>query len=115
MRLVRNCALQACLDAGARWLLTGIQLRAWPLALVQGTRGIRNVVNMLAFTENIEARSILTTNLLTAMKRSVAVENFVTLMRSELSIRAHRLGKLPRDGVSARCRATACQLSRFDI
>ena len=91
----------------SRWSL----VCAWPLALLPGTFGIGNVANMLAFTENIEVRSILTTNSLTALKRFVAVENFVTLMRSELSARAHRLGKLPRDGVSARCGAAACQLS----
>lgn len=55
-------------------------LLAWPLALMPATFGIGQAARLLAFAENIEIRPALTTNSLTALKRFVANENFITLI-----------------------------------
>lgn len=55
-------------------------LRGYPLALMPSTFGIGHVVRMLELAENIEIRATVTTNSLTALKRLVAAENFVTLI-----------------------------------
>jgi DNA-binding transcriptional LysR family regulator len=53
---------------------------AYPLALMPATFGIGQAAKMLEFAENIEIRPTLTTNSLTALKRFVASDNFVTLI-----------------------------------
>ncbi len=53
---------------------------AYPLALMPATFGIGQAAKLLEFAENIEIHPTLTTNSLTALKRFVASENFVTLI-----------------------------------
>ncbi|GAB2900983.1 LysR family transcriptional regulator [Paraburkholderia jirisanensis] len=55
-------------------------LLAWPLALMPASFGIGQAARLLAFAENIQIRPTLTTNSLSALKRFVAHENFVTLI-----------------------------------
>jgi DNA-binding transcriptional LysR family regulator len=69
-------------------------LLEWPLALMPSTFGIGHLANMLAFAENIEIRATLTTNSLTALKRFVAVENFVTLIGGFAASREMQAGEL---------------------
>ncbi|WGS54247.1 LysR family transcriptional regulator [Paraburkholderia sp. D15] len=52
----------------------------YPLALMPATFGIGHAARMLEFAENIEIRATLTTNSLTALKRIVASDDFVTLI-----------------------------------
>ncbi len=53
---------------------------AYPLALMPGTFGIGQAVEMLAFAENIRVRPTLTTNSLVALKRFAAQPGFVALI-----------------------------------
>jgi len=53
---------------------------AYPLALMPATFGIGYAAKMLAFADNIDIRPTLTTGSLTALKRCVASNNFVTLI-----------------------------------
>jgi DNA-binding transcriptional LysR family regulator len=69
-------------------------LLAYPLALMPGTFGIGHAAKMLEFAENIEIRPILTTNSLTALKRFVASENFVTLIGEFAAYREIAAGEL---------------------
>ncbi|NPT44419.1 LysR family transcriptional regulator [Paraburkholderia sp. 1N] len=69
-------------------------LLAYPLALMPGTFGIGHAAKMLEFAENIEIRPILTTNSLTALKRFVASENFVTLIGEFAAYREITAGEL---------------------
>ncbi|MFM0092020.1 LysR family transcriptional regulator [Paraburkholderia sediminicola] len=69
-------------------------LLAYPLALMPATFGIGHAAKMLEFAENIEIRPILTTNSLTALKRFVASENFVTLIGEFAAYREIAAGEL---------------------
>jgi DNA-binding transcriptional LysR family regulator len=55
-------------------------LLAHPLALMPGSFGIGQAVDMLSRAENVELRPALTTNSLTALKRVAATGNFVALV-----------------------------------
>jgi DNA-binding transcriptional LysR family regulator len=69
-------------------------LLAYPLAVMPPTFGIGQAAQMLAFAENIEIRATLTTNSLTALKRFVASENFVTLIGEFAAYRELASGEL---------------------
>jgi DNA-binding transcriptional LysR family regulator len=58
------------------------------------TFGIGHAAKMLAFAENIEIRPTLTTNSLSALKRFVASENFVTLVGEFAAYREIAAGEL---------------------
>ena len=55
-------------------------LSAYPLALMPSTFGIGHVVTMLELAGNVTIRPTLTTNSLSALKRFVAADNFMTLI-----------------------------------
>jgi len=55
-------------------------LQSYPLALMPSTFGIGHVVAMAELTENVKIRPTLTTNSLSALKRFVTAENFMTLI-----------------------------------
>jgi DNA-binding transcriptional LysR family regulator len=67
---------------------------AYPLALMPATFGIGHVAKMLEFAENIQIRPTLTTNSLTALKRFVAKEDFVTLIGQFAAYREIAAGEL---------------------
>lgn len=67
---------------------------AWPLALMPATFGVGHAAKMLEFADNIEIRPTLTTNSLTALKRLVASENFVTLIGEFAAYREIAAGEL---------------------
>ena len=67
---------------------------AYPLALMPATFGIGHAAKMLAFAENIEIRATLTTNSLSALKRFVASEDFVTLVGEFAAYREIAAGEL---------------------
>jgi DNA-binding transcriptional LysR family regulator len=67
---------------------------AYPLALMPATFGIGHAAKMLEFAENIEIRPTLTTNSLTALKRFVASEDFVTLIGEFAAYREIAAGEL---------------------
>ncbi|AJX35734.1 LysR family transcriptional regulator [Burkholderia oklahomensis] len=69
-------------------------LRAYPLALMPPTFGIGHVVRMLELAENIEIRPTMTTNSLTALKRVVTAENFITLIGEFAAYREIAHGEL---------------------
>ncbi|CAJ5324549.1 LysR family transcriptional regulator [Burkholderia pseudomallei] len=69
-------------------------LHAYPLALMPPTFGIGHVVKMLELAENIEIRPTLTTNSLTALKRIVTAENFITLIGAFAAYREIAAGEL---------------------
>ncbi|TGB32053.1 LysR family transcriptional regulator [Burkholderia thailandensis] len=69
-------------------------LRAYPLALMPPTFGIGHVMKMLELAENIEIRPTMTTNSLTALKRIVTAENFITLIGEFAAYREIEAGKL---------------------
>lgn len=69
-------------------------LLAWPLALMPATFGVGQAAKMLEFADNIEIRPTLTTNSLTALKRVVAAENFVTLVGEFAAYREIAAGEL---------------------
>jgi DNA-binding transcriptional LysR family regulator len=69
-------------------------LRAYPLAVMPSTFGIGHVVEMLELTENITLRPTITTNSLSALKRFVTAENFVTLIGEFAAYRELASGEL---------------------
>jgi DNA-binding transcriptional LysR family regulator len=69
-------------------------LRAYPLALMPSTFGIGHVVSMLELAENVVIRPTLTTNSLSALKRFVTAENFVTLIGEFAAYRELASGEL---------------------
>jgi DNA-binding transcriptional LysR family regulator len=69
-------------------------LLAYPLALMPGNFGIGHAAKMLEFAENIEIRPALTTNSLTALKRIVASDNFITLVGEFAAYREIAAGDL---------------------
>ncbi|AOJ72451.1 MULTISPECIES: LysR family transcriptional regulator [Burkholderia] len=69
-------------------------LRAYPLALMPPTFGIGHVVKMLELAENVAIRPTLTTNSLTALKRIVTAENFITLIGEFAAYREIANGEL---------------------
>ncbi|RAS20590.1 LysR family transcriptional regulator [Paraburkholderia bryophila] len=70
------------------------EVLAYPLALMPTTFGIGHAAKMLEFAENIEIRAALTTNSLTALKRLVASDNFVTLVGEFAAYREIAAGEL---------------------
>lgn len=70
------------------------EVLAYPLALMPATFGIGHAAKMLEFAENIEIRATLTTNSLTALKRLVASDNFVTLVGEFAAYREIASGEL---------------------
>lgn len=70
------------------------EVLAYPLALMPATFGIGHAAKMLEFAENIEMRATLTTNSLTALKRLVASDNFVTLVGEFAAYREIASGEL---------------------
>jgi DNA-binding transcriptional LysR family regulator len=70
------------------------EVLAYPLALMPATFGIGHAAKMLEFAENIEIRAALTTNSLTALKRLVASDNFVTLVGEFAAYREIAAGEL---------------------
>jgi DNA-binding transcriptional LysR family regulator len=69
-------------------------LRAYPLVLMPSTFGIGHVVSMLELAENITIRPAITTNSLSALKRFVTAENFVTLIGEFAAYRELASGEL---------------------
>jgi DNA-binding transcriptional LysR family regulator len=69
-------------------------LRAYPLALMPSTFGIGHVVSMLELSENVTIRPTITTNSLSALKRFVTAENFVTLIGEFAAYRELASGEL---------------------
>ncbi|MEA3113078.1 MAG: hypothetical protein QOG58_2877 [Caballeronia sp.] len=69
-------------------------LRAYPLVLMPSTFGIGHVVSMLELAENITIRPTITTNSLSALKRFVTVELFMTLIGEFAAYRELASGEL---------------------
>lgn len=69
-------------------------LRTYPLVLMPSTFGIGHVVSMLELAENISIRPTITTNSLSALKRFVTAENFVTLIGEFAAYRELASGEL---------------------
>lgn len=69
-------------------------LRAWPLALMPPTFGIGHVVKMAELAENVSIRATLTSNSLSALKRFVTVDNFMTLIGEFAAYREIASGEL---------------------
>ena len=69
-------------------------LLKYPLATMPPTFGIGHAVKMLEFAENVELRSSLSTNSLTALKRIVASSEFVTLIGEFAAYREIASGEL---------------------
>ncbi|MBC8747298.1 MULTISPECIES: LysR family transcriptional regulator [Paraburkholderia] len=69
-------------------------LRAWPLALMPPTFGIGHVVKMTELAENMSIPATLTTNSLSALKRFVTVDNFMTLIGEFAAYREIASGEL---------------------
>ncbi|MGF6505352.1 LysR family transcriptional regulator [Paraburkholderia sp. 32] len=69
-------------------------LRAWPLALMPPTFGIGHVVKMTELAENVLIPATLTTNSLSALKRFVTVDNFMTLIGEFAAYREIASGEL---------------------
>ena len=69
-------------------------LHAYPLALMPSTFGIGHVVKMLELAENTTIRPTLTTNSLSALKRFVTVDNFMTLIGEFAAYREIASGEL---------------------
>ena len=69
-------------------------LRAYPLALMPSTFGIGHVVKMAELAENISIHATLTTNSLSALKRFVTVDNFMTLIGEFAAYREIASGEL---------------------
>jgi DNA-binding transcriptional LysR family regulator len=66
----------------------------YPLALMPPSFGIGHVVKMLETTDNLAIRPALTTNSLSALKRFVAAENFITLIGEFAAYRELASGEL---------------------
>jgi DNA-binding transcriptional LysR family regulator len=69
-------------------------LRAYPLALMPPTFGIGHVVKMAELAENITIRATMTTNSLSALKRFVTADNFMTLIGEFAAYRELASGEL---------------------
>jgi DNA-binding transcriptional LysR family regulator len=69
-------------------------LRAWPLALMPPTFGIGHLVKMTELAENVAIGATLTTNSLSALKRFVTVDNFMTLIGEFAAYREIASGEL---------------------
>jgi DNA-binding transcriptional LysR family regulator len=69
-------------------------LQAYPLALMPPTFGIGHVVKMAELAENVTIRATLTTNSLSALKRFVTAENFMTLIGEFAAYRELASGEL---------------------
>jgi DNA-binding transcriptional LysR family regulator len=69
-------------------------LRAYPLALMPPTFGIGHVIKMTELAENVSIRATLTTNSLSALKRIVTVDNFMTLIGEFAAYREIASGEL---------------------
>jgi len=69
-------------------------LRAYPLALMPPTFGIGHVIKMTELAENVSIRPTLTTNSLSALKRFVTVDNFITLIGEFAAYREIASGEL---------------------
>jgi len=69
-------------------------LRAYPLALMPSTFGIGHVVKMLEVAENVTIRPTLTTNSLSALKRFVIADHFMTLIGEFAAYREIATGEL---------------------
>ncbi|APA88204.1 LysR family transcriptional regulator [Paraburkholderia sprentiae WSM5005] len=69
-------------------------LRAWPLALMPPSFGIGHVVKMTELAENVSIPATLTTNSLSALKRFVTVDNFMTLIGEFAAYREIASGEL---------------------
>ncbi|CAB3777479.1 HTH-type transcriptional regulator CynR [Paraburkholderia ultramafica] len=69
-------------------------LRAYPLALMPPTFGIGHVVKMAELAENITIRPTMTTNSLSALKRFVTADNFMTLIGEFAAYRELASGEL---------------------
>jgi DNA-binding transcriptional LysR family regulator len=70
------------------------EMLAWPLAAMPATFGVGQAAKMLVFADNVEIRPTLTTNSLTALKRMVAAENFITLIGEFAAYREIAAGEL---------------------
>jgi DNA-binding transcriptional LysR family regulator len=69
-------------------------LRAYPLAVMPPTFGIGHVVKMLELAENTTIRPTMTTNSLSALKRFVTADNFMTLIGEFAAYRELASGEL---------------------
>jgi len=69
-------------------------LLAYPLALMPGSFGIGQAVDVLAHAENVEIRAALTTNSLSALKRIAATGGFVALVGEFAAQREVAAGEL---------------------
>lgn len=69
-------------------------LRTYPLAIMPATFGIGHVVKMLELAENVTIRPTLTTSSLSALKRIVTTENFITLIGEFAAYREVASGEL---------------------
>ena len=69
-------------------------LRAYPLALMPPTFGIGHVVKMAELAENVTIRATMTTNSLSALKRFVTADNFMTLIGEFAAYRELASGEL---------------------
>lgn len=69
-------------------------LRAYPLALMPPTFGIGHVVKMAELAENVSIRATMTTNSLSALKRFVTAQNFMTLIGEFAAYRELASGEL---------------------
>jgi DNA-binding transcriptional LysR family regulator len=69
-------------------------LRAYPLALMPPTFGIGHVVKMAELAQNVTIRATMTTNSLSALKRFVTADNFMTLIGEFAAYRELASGEL---------------------
>ncbi|WP_233833992.1 LysR family transcriptional regulator [Paraburkholderia sp. ZP32-5] len=69
-------------------------LRAYPLALMPPTFGIGHVIKMTELAENMSIRATLTTNSLSALKRFVTADNYMTLIGEFAAYREIASGEL---------------------
>jgi DNA-binding transcriptional LysR family regulator len=69
-------------------------LHSYPLAVMPSTFGIGHLVKLLELAENIRIRPTITTNSLSALKRIVTADNFVTLIGEFAAYRELATGEL---------------------
>jgi DNA-binding transcriptional LysR family regulator len=69
-------------------------LHSYPLAVMPSTFGIGHIVKLLELAENITIRPTITTNSLSALKRFVTADNFVTLIGEFAAYRELATGEL---------------------
>jgi DNA-binding transcriptional LysR family regulator len=69
-------------------------LHSYPLAVMPSTFGIGHIVKLLELAENITIRPTVTTNSLSALKRFVTADNFVTLIGEFAAYRELATGEL---------------------